>query len=781
MEEIKDRAKEEVKEGIAEALEELGTELKGGESQEEKLDRKVSSGPGINSILNRVQSGAMKEEMEEEEDEEKDSSKLKDRSRRETEDEEGSEEKDEEIDIEEDETEIEDRFDDEEGLEEIPISEPEVSDIEEIEMPGKEEPEEEKSESDDAEDEENDRNRSEVVKNILERLRDGLNYSYRGDEDRGRKLKEASQISEGDQGGTQGDTDLRKPRRAPRRGAPGGRSQGRVEGGQGSGGSTESEDSDVESYVFENATKKEGTKLPQTGWEGSSSIDLGKSGEEKKLTEIDEYYSLIPKNPDPDEDIYAYAHITWDEENNSLVYRVTEPNLSDKDQELLQRIKNNIEDRLDVDFDEVGKIKARGYISNKLDEVLEMLGKDISGIRKKAIRYYLERDFVDMGKIEPLMRDPNIEEISCDGVDIPIFVYHRNAKYGSLETNITFENSEELDQYVMRLGQKVGKTVSMSKPLVDASLPDGSRLQATLGTDIARKGSNFTIRKFTENPLTPTDLIEFETIDPRTLAYLWMAIEHQNSVLISGGTATGKTTMLNVISLFIKPEMKIVTIEDTAELRLPHDHWVPEVAREAMSSEESDTVDMFDLLKESLRQRPDYIVVGEVRGAEAFVLFQQMSTGHPGLATIHAENPERLISRLTTKPIDLPPSLLSALDIVIFLRKVRKGDSLVRKVDQIVEVKRFSREENVPKMNRVFKWDPEEDELVNENPSLILKEISKLKGMDGEDLRREINDRERIIEWMVHEGMRNLETIGNVLSKYYSEKESLLEKIESSG
>ncbi len=535
----------------------------------------------------------------------------------------------------------------------------------------------------------------------------------------------------------------------------------------------------IESYVYERASDDQGIYLPKVDWSQAIKPKLGgqaKEGE-KDLKKVDEYYSLVPKNPKPGEDIFAYSHITWNEKKNSLIYEVHEPSLSKKDKELLKEIKESIEERLDVDFDDLAQIRARSYISEKMDEVLSILGRDLNPMRKKAINYYLERNFIDMGKIEPFMKDPQIEEISCDGVGIPIFVYHRNSRYGSMETNVVFEDKDELDQYVMRLGQTVGKTVSMASPLVNASMPDGSRLQATLGTDIARRGSNFTIRKFTENPLTPVDMIEFGTVDPRTLAYLWMAIEHQNSVLVSGGTATGKTTMLNVVSLFIKPEMKIVTIEDTAELRLPHDHWVPEVAREAIGEEESNVVDMFSLLKESLRQRPDYIVVGEVRGAEAFVLFQEMSTGHPGLATIHAENPERLINRLTTRPIDLPPSLLNTLDIVIFLRKVRRGGALLRKIDQVVEIKRFSRDKNVPLMNRVLKWDPSSDRLVNENPSIVLNEISEIKGLTEDEIKKDIEDREKIIRWMVHEDIRDLEDIGMILSRFYTDKESLLEKI----
>lgn len=613
--------------------------------------------------------------------------------------------------------------------------------------------------------------RNKNARQIINKLRRGVNNNQPKDSSRTKKSKDQAKGGEQRQG-PRSKTDKRdstKRMKNRQRDSPTKKQEKNT-----------SENKDLsESYVFEDVNKTEALKIPDTSWTGTKSGKFSGQEETEDLKEVDKYYSLVPKNPDPGEGIYAYANITWDENKGSLVYRVVEPDLSEEDEKLLQKIKDIIQDRLDVNFEEIGKIKAKSYLFEKLQESLEILGEELDYVQEESIRYYLERDLIDMGKIEPFMRDPNIEEISCDGVDIPIYVYHRNAEYGSLETNKAFEDEGHLDTYVRRLGQIVGKTVSMADPLVDASLPDGSRLQATLGTDIARKGSNFTIRKFTENPLTPVDLIEFGTLDPRVLSYLWTAIEHQNSVLISGGTATGKTTMLNVISLFIKPEMKIVTIEDTAELRLPHNHWVPEVAREAMAEKGSDEIDMFKLLKESLRQRPDYIVVGEVRGAEAFVLFQQMSTGHPGLATIHAENPERLISRLTTKPIDLPPSLMSALDIVIFLRKVRRNGTLQRKIDQVVEIKRFSREENVPKMNRVFKWDPSEDRLKNTNPSLILNEISEVQGKTEEELQEELRDREEVMKWMVHESIRDLDSIGEALAKYYSNKEPIMERIRS--
>lgn len=529
----------------------------------------------------------------------------------------------------------------------------------------------------------------------------------------------------------------------------------------------------------EKKVRKEGIEIPEAG------TKKGKIEEEDEdeISEINQYYSLVPRDPGEDENIYAYAHIFWNENKGSLVYKIIEPSLSEKDEKILEKVKQTLEERLDVDLDKMGEIKASKRLKKRTEEILLSMGANLSKTRKKALKYYLERDFLGLGKIDALMKDPNIEDISCDGVGIPIYVWHRNPKFGSMETNIKFEGNEKLDSFVRRLAQRAEKSISVANPLVDAALPDGSRLQATLGTDIARHGSNFTIRKFTENPLTPVDLIEFGTVDPRVLAYIWLAVEHQKSVLISGGTATGKTTMLNVVSLFIRPQMKIVTIEDTPELRLPHEHWIPEVSREPIGSKGSNKnrgeVDMYKLLKESLRQRPDYIIVGEVRGKEAFVLFQQMATGHPGLSTIHSDNLERLVDRLTTQPIGLPPSLIENLDMVIFLNKIRHKGSYVRRANEILEMEKYDREKDSPIVNRIFSWDPKDDMIKTQGKSKILDEIAEERAVEPEELKDDIKDRTKVLRWMVQSGVRNLESIGKIIGMYYNNKESLMERIEA--
>jgi flagellar protein FlaI len=328
------------------------------------------------------------------------------------------------------------------------------------------------------------------------------------------------------------------------------------------------------------------------------------------------------------ERVFAYAKIYWDEKRNCMVYLVVEPHLTPQDERLIEQIKKDMEERLDIDFFKLGEVKAKELVVQEIGKIL--LSKSIDRRKMEIIQYYVQRDIIGLGKIEPLMKDANIEDISCDGHGIPIYIYHRNSLLGSIITNVMFSDGDELDSFAMKLAQKGGKSISVAEPLVDGSLPDGSRVQATLGTDIARRGSNFTIRKFTDKPLTPVHMMEYGTVDSTVMAYLWLAIEYRKSILISGGTATGKTSFLNALSLFIKPSLKIVSIEDTPELRLPHPHWIPEVARTPIATEgKTGEVSLFDLLRESLRQRPDYIIVGEVRGKEAFVLFQQIASIPP--------------------------------------------------------------------------------------------------------------------------------------------------------
>ncbi len=1030
--------------------------------------------------------------------------------------------------------------------------------------------------------------------------------------------------------------------------------------------------------------KEEGISLSET------TKFLGKIPEKMDLSGTNIIYPLIPpKSPTP----FAAANIKWVPQDNDIVYFLLEPKLTPSEQDLLNKIKATLVERLDVDFAQLRKGEAKDFLIQKFKETVDIMAKDIAPQTKDALLYYVERDFIGMGKIEALLADPNIEDINCDGVGIPLFVYHRNPFFGNIRTNVMFNDAEELDIFVNKLSQRCGKTISIASPLVDASLPDGSRVQATLATDIARRGSNFcvkdafvqlydgsieniqelfckwkaiygskfdeygnelcspngsyatgvhhdtldqekakvlqilklppperlvrvsfkesgktpsnlevtenhmfhvlsdkgielveakklnrgiwvpvpskievdaklsneeytevlsrclsdfgksrlyvtidsesksdvgfisevgrrkdikrgktksvrfnefieilkaknkglagldriecilregrrgrgakikvplkltsemayfvgwvvgdgsltrnnvsvhagindahkkqiirtmevlfgiepktyrndinriyvnskiiaqilhdvfeipygyksrkvdapriiqkadrkivasflrglieadgsferginlttysknlatkvifllsrfgvysslrqegdcfrvyvpsayyanfanevfsndkiarlvasqgktkisnmipsfiaeslvnsfrgkvkmrdlykilnmseirksgkvsfrklrelnqflkkygenestrmverllkgdidfkvisnaeiienrekaavyditcnpvnfyiggkdtplfvhdTIRRFTETPLTPIDLIKFKTIDSKMASFLWVCIEYGRSILVSGGTASGKTSLLNAISLFIPFNSKIVSIEDTPELTIPHPHWVPQVARQALAqvgAEKVGEVDMFDLLKESLRQRPDYIIVGEVRGKEAYVLFQQIATGHPSLATIHADTVERLIDRMTTPPISLPPSLIEALDMIVFIGKIKYGNKHVRRIKSIYEVIGFDREKNMPVVNQVFKWDPETDKYVEVNKSITLDRISKQFGVPSNYLQREITQRSKVLDWMFKNSITNFKDVAKLIRLY---------------
>jgi len=511
---------------------------------------------------------------------------------------------------------------------------------------------------------------------------------------------------------------------------------------------------------------QEGMNIPDFLY---SKVRLGEmKPEEERLAPI--VYPLIPAKPAKGEPVFAYAKIAWDDRLHKYVYTLVEPELPEKLRQILVRIKDLLEQRLDVDFSKLKRFEAIEYISKQMNELIEYFDFRVNDYEKKVLRYYIERDFMGLGRIEPLMRDDNLEDISCDGVGIPIFIFHRNPKLSSTVTNVVYEKAAELDSFLTRLAQLCGKSISVAEPLVDGGLPDGSRLQATLATDIARRGSNFTIRKFTKEPLTPIHLLINGTFDVRTLAYLWFAVDYGSSMLVCGGTASGKTTLLNVLSLFIRPDKKIVSIEDTPELQLPHPHWIPAVARVSISTEGSKgrgEVDLFDLLKESFRQRPDYIIVGEVRGQEAYILFQQMATGHPSLATIHAEDMPKLMDRLTTPPISLPPSLIGSLDLIVFMARMKYRDRFVRRITEVVEMVEYDAERNEPIVNRVMKWSSDSDRFET-GKSVVLKKIVARTGMKEKDIADELERRMVVLNWMKENNVLNYQDVNKVINMYYN-------------
>jgi len=493
-------------------------------------------------------------------------------------------------------------------------------------------------------------------------------------------------------------------------------------------------------------------------------------------------YTLVPKKLEKGEKPLVYVKIDWNEKQNRYIYQVVEPVMTDFLKETMIKIKEILEQRLDIEFNQLRKFEALEFLQKQVNDIINYYRFKLTDEDKKVLQYYIERDFIGLERIEPLLRDEQIEDISCDGVDIPIFIFHRNPMLGSIMTNIGFHDAEELDSFVTRLSQLAGKSISVASPLLSGALPDGSRIQAMLATDIARRGSNFTIRKFTEEPLTPIHLLNYGTIDVKTLAYLWIILDYGKSILISGGTATGKTSLLNVLSLFIRPEKKIISIEDTPELKLPHPHWVPAVARTAIAVVENrriGEVDLFDLLKESLRQRPDYIIVGEVRGKEAFVLFQEMATGHPSLATIHAESMPKLLDRLTTPPIELPPGLIVSANAIVFLLATKYRNRQIRRVGEVLEVIGLDESSGMPVTNQIFKWNPVTDTFDICNKSVMLKQISEASGMTDKDISEELKRRMIVLEWLRFRNITNYRDVNSVINMYYTFPDRVIASMSS--
>jgi flagellar protein FlaI len=525
-----------------------------------------------------------------------------------------------------------------------------------------------------------------------------------------------------------------------------------------------------------NGISGEGVNIPSPGPFKPEMVEEADDGEE--LTDVDVSYPLIPQDPDEGEIVYAWAHIKWDEEDGELKYHIIEPKLNPETEAVLERIQEIMERSFDITLSELEGGEADDYLTDKIDMIVDKYNLSLSDKQREVVRYYTKRDFAGLGKLQPLMNDTEVEDISCDGIDIPVYAYHRNPKFGSVKTSIEWDDPEELDKFVMKLAQRCGKSISVSSPLLDGSLPDGSRVQATLATDIARKGSNFTIRRFTEDPLTPVHMMDFETENAQMYSYLWTLVEHGKSILVCGTTGAGKTSQLNSLSLFIRPEKKIVSIEDTPELRLPHDHWVPEVARSGFgsSAEGSGEVSMDNLLKESLRQRPEYIIVGEVRGEEAYILFQQMATGHTGLSTIHADSLDMLMDRLTTQPIDLSPSLIETLDLVMLIKRIRRDGNYIRRVTGLYEVLGYDKRKGIDE-NKVFGWNPENDEYRVENKSILLKDIADTSGREYGDLKEELKNKQHVMNYMQEEQIKHYRDVGDVIGRYYTDPQSVLEKI----
>ncbi|SDJ21443.1 flagellar protein FlaI [Halovenus aranensis] len=385
--------------------------------------------------------------------------------------------------------------------------------------------------------------------------------------------------------------------------------------------------------------------------------------------------------------------------------------------------------------------------------------------------YMLKRDFIGYARIDPIKHDINVEDISCDGYNSRVFVYHTD--YEQIITNV--EHGEtELDDFVVKLAQRSGKGISKRQPQVDATLPDGSRAQLTLGAEVSDHGTNYTIRQFKDVPFTPVDLINWNTFNLDEMAFLWLCIENHKSLIFAGGTASGKTTSLNAVSLFIPSSAKIVSIEDTREVELPQRNWVASVTRPSFGEDDKGDVDEFDLLEAALRQRPDYIVMGEIRGEEGRTLFQVMSTGHTTYTTFHADTVGEVIKRFTTDPINVSKTLFTALDLVSIQTQTRVGGRKVRRNKKLTEINEYSPENDEINVRDVYEWRAETDQFLQMGSSSTLEEIKFDRGWSQERLDKELFKRKIVLAYLIENGLNTYTEVAATVQAFINDPETIL-------
>ncbi len=494
----------------------------------------------------------------------------------------------------------------------------------------------------------------------------------------------------------------------------------------------------------------------------------------KKLSEVDVTYPLIEP--------HASARIRWLDKEKRLLYEIKEPKLSSEEREILGMISNSLQELIDVKLSSVKKKgKAVDYLKKKVDLVIEELELKVGAKSYAKILYYIIRDFIGLNRIEPLMHDPYIEDIGCNGLNTPVYVVHK--KFGSIVTNLVYTDMDELSNFVIKISERCGRYISYASPLLDGSLPDGSRVQASLARDVTTRGPTFSIRRFRSNPYSPVDLIKLGTLSPRMMAYLWIIVQYNASILICGGVSSGKTTLLNAISMFIPTEDKVISIEDTREINLPHDNWIPAVSRigfgVADSGKRYGEVTLFDLLKESFRQNPSYVVVGEVRDKEAYVMFQGIASGHPSMGTIHAGSVDDVMKRLQTPPIELSPSLIESLDVMIIMTNSREGGKNIRRVKEIVEIQNVDQRTGIAHTKLVYNWIPYSDEFSeNAEVSEVLRRISVQEGMKHEDVLREVEKREKVLRWMVRHDISDYRDFCRMIDLYYNDNRKITEMVK---
>jgi len=503
------------------------------------------------------------------------------------------------------------------------------------------------------------------------------------------------------------------------------------------------------------------------------------SQQDSPINEIENV--LVPKfktlNKIDFEDAEIYTGLIADTTSrNGLRYMIIEPQMNKSDNVNFRVIKKLLISELDISLNSIKtKKEAAKELKSKILHLIKKYNIDIQTKSLSKITYYAIRDFVYMGKIEPLMRDHMIEEISCDGTNVPLYIWHR--EFESVPTNIVFENEDDLNNFVQKLSYIGGKHASLANPIVDASLPDGSRINLTLGHEITKRGSTFTIRRFRADPITIIDLIKFRTISVYEAAYLWYAVENNSTMLVAGGTASGKTTLLNSLSSFIRPGQKLVSIEDTHELNLLHENWIPAVSRQNFTDGQIGEITQYDLLRAALRQRPDILIVGETRGREAYTLFQAMATGHGGYSSIHADSVEATLTRLVSSPMDVPKALIAnTLDIITLQLKMRFNDKSVRRIIQISEIAGLDDKTGEIKTHEIFKWNPNDDRHEFSGDSIVMNKIKERTGVSDDQITYELKKRKTALEWLTENNIRGHKEVMKNILEFYSNSDRFYER-----
>jgi len=412
-----------------------------------------------------------------------------------------------------------------------------------------------------------------------------------------------------------------------------------------------------------------------------------------------------------------------------------------------------------------------GILARPEPAVLDGDPRTLTEYQVEKALYYLKRDFIGYEKIDGIKHDINVEDISCDGYDSPVFVYHSD--YEQIITNV-YHGRTELDDFVVKLAQRSGKGISKRQPQVDATLPDGSRAQLTLGREVSDHGTNYTIRQFKDVPFTPVDLINWKTFSLEQMAFLWLCIENNKSLIFAGGTASGKTTSLNAVSLFIPSNSKIVSIEDTREVELPQRNWIASVTRPSFSDDDKGDVDEFDLLEAALRQRPDYIVMGEIRGEEGRTLFQVMSTGHTTYTTFHADTVGEVLKRFTTDPINVSKTMFTALNLVSVQTSTRVKGRKVRRNKSLTEINHYDAENDEINVQDVFQWQAETDEFLKMGESNTLQQIKFDRGWTQGRLDEELFMRQAVLAYLIENGLNTYTQVAATFQAFINEQDSIL-------